>query len=182
MKYTPRRISRTRDHHSTRGIFHDLTVHVKCTKMYIFATLTKKIASNSINHSIRFQSVTSSHFFHVFTFLFRNIGTLNFVFFSIFGSTFAFRRRMSILKKSCKLYAILIAFFGFCGCLSTPARTFSSPRYFPPFFIENHEQWTIADDRRIKKHIKEIYCSRNLLKKYRKETYCCFEQDWEFFF
>ena len=108
---------------SPRGIFHDLTVHLKCTKVYIFATLTKKIASNSINHSIRFQSVTSSHFFHVFTFLFRNIGTLNFVFFSIFGSTFAFRRRMSILKKSCKLYAILIAFFGFCGCLSTPART-----------------------------------------------------------
>ena len=50
-------------HDSPRGIFHDLTVHLKCTKVYIFATLTKQIASNSINHSIRFQSVTSSHFF-----------------------------------------------------------------------------------------------------------------------
>ena len=106
---------------------------LKVYKSVHFCNFDKKIASNSINHSIRFQSVTSSHFFHVFTFLFRNIGTLNFVFFSIFGSTFAFRRRMSILKKSCKLYAILIAFFGFCGCLSTSAQK-------PPVLIESERK------------------------------------------
>ena len=75
---------------SPRGIKLSVSVHLKCPKVYIFATLTKKVASNCINRSIMVESVTTSGYVISVTSMFRNIGTLNFVFFSTFWATFAF--------------------------------------------------------------------------------------------